>query len=38
MLIVIVTIAVLGAVARAAWIGYRLWRAIPRRNADFGLV
>jgi hypothetical protein len=38
MLIVLITVAVLVAAGRAAWFAHRLWRAIPRSNADFGLV
>jgi hypothetical protein len=36
MLIVITALAAAGAV-RGAWILLRLWRAVPRSNADFRL-
>jgi len=36
MLIVIVSVVVAGAAARAAWSLHRLWRVLPRSNADFG--
>lgn len=38
MLIVIGSIAVLATLAGGAWQLQRLWRAVPRRNSDFGVI
>ncbi|GEM_PF-3764722 len=38
MLFALSTAVVLVAAGRAALALYRLWRAVPRRNADFGIV
>lgn len=35
LILVVLLLFVVGRAARAAW---RLWSALPRRNADFGLV
>ena len=37
MLIAVLSLAVIAAAGRGAWLLHRLWRAVPRRNADFGL-
>ena len=40
-MIVIASIAAMAAIAavvRGAWQLHRLWRAVPRRNADFALL
>jgi hypothetical protein len=38
MLIVVFAGLLLAGAGRAAWTLHRLWRTLPRRNADFGLV
>ena len=38
MLFAVFSLVVLAAGSRAALALYRLWRAVPRRNADFGIV
>ena len=38
MLIVLLSAFAVAAVGRAAWLLHHLWRTLPRRNADFGLV
>ena len=38
MSIALLSILLLAAAGRAAWLLHRLWRMVPRRNADFGLV
>jgi hypothetical protein len=38
MLIVLLSAFAIAAVGRAAWGLHRLWRTLPRCNADFGLV
>jgi hypothetical protein len=37
MLMILLTAAATGGIARGAWALYSLWRALPRSNADFGL-
>ena len=37
MLILLILLALAGVV-RSAWLLVRLWRALPRHNADFNLV
>ena len=38
MLLAVVSLIAVTAGARAALALYRVWRAVPRRNADFGIV
>ena len=38
MLFALLSVAALVAGARAAIALHRLWRTVPRRNADFGIV
>ena len=38
MLFTVFSLIVITAAGRAALALYRLWRALPRRNADFGVV
>jgi hypothetical protein len=38
MLFAVFSLIALAASTRAAIALYRLWRAVPRRNADFGIV
>jgi len=38
MSIVIVCVLALAAAGRAGWALLRLWRALPRSNADFGML
>ena len=38
MLFAIFSVIAIAAGGRAALALYRLWRAVPRRNADFGVV
>ncbi|NRF69266.1 hypothetical protein HLB44_19905 [Aquincola sp. S2] len=35
LILILLLLYIVGRVARAAW---RLWSALPSRNADFGLV
>lgn len=36
MLFALLSVLVLAAAGRAAWSLHRIWKALPRRNADFG--
>jgi hypothetical protein len=38
MLIVLLSVLATVSVARGAWLLHHLWRTLPRRNADFGLM
>jgi hypothetical protein len=37
-LIVIVSVIAVAALGRGVWALHRMWSALPRSNADFGIV
>jgi hypothetical protein len=37
MSLILLSLLVASLLGRSAWALYRLWRALPRRNADFAL-
>ena len=38
MLIVLLSVLATVAAARGVWLLHHLWRTLPRRNADFGML